>query len=137
MGLSTPLSPTLVHLFSRHIQVNRSEFQRLGICSFNLSLYCGTEHCIEMIRQQLMCTADVGMITYEWVRYFLWFNLGSVAHSHNPIFRGINEPYPDFNTKHQCRNFEKILAWADANALHVRRDHVLRFGNEVDLVDRP
>jgi len=76
------------------------------------------EHCIEMIRQQLMCTADVGMITYEWVRDF-------------------SEPYPDFNTKHQCRNFEKILAWANENALHVPRDHVLRFEDEVDLADRP
>ena len=64
-------------------------------------------------------------------------NLGSVAHSHNPIIRGFKEPYPDFNTKHQCRNFEKILSWANENALHVPRDNVFRFEDEVDLVDRP
>ena len=76
MGLSIPLSPRLVHLFSRPIQV--SEFQWSG--SFFHSIYCyicGTEHCVEMIRQQLMCTADVGIITYEWVRYiyYLWFKI--------------------------------------------------------------
>ena len=53
------------------------------------------------------------------------------------FFRGFGEPYPDVNTKHQCRNFEKILTWADENALHVPRDHVLRFGDEVDLAGRP
>ena len=66
-------------------------------------------------------------------------NLSFVAHSHNLnfFFRGYSEPYPDFNTKHQCRNFEKILAWANTTALHIPRDHVLRFEDEVDLVDRP
>ncbi|KAJ7092102.1 hypothetical protein C8R43DRAFT_908184, partial [Mycena crocata] len=37
-----------------------------------------TDHCIEMLRQNSMCTADVGMITYEWVKN--WSN-----------------PYPDFS----------------------------------------
>ena len=26
------------------------------------------EHCVDNLRQVLMCSADVGMITYEWVR---------------------------------------------------------------------
>ena len=25
-------------------------------------------HCVDNLRQVLMCSADVGMITYEWVR---------------------------------------------------------------------
>ncbi|KDR67289.1 hypothetical protein GALMADRAFT_34048, partial [Galerina marginata CBS 339.88] len=50
------------------------------------------EHCIENLRQSLMCTANNGMITYEWVR-------------------GFSSHYPDFNTRHRCRNFQKIIAW--------------------------
>ncbi|PPQ65051.1 hypothetical protein CVT26_015747 [Gymnopilus dilepis] len=63
------------------------------------------DHCVEILRQHLMCTADVGMITYEWVT-------------------GFSEPYPDFNVKHQCRNFEKILDWGYRHAIHLPRDHV-------------
>ncbi|KAE9401368.1 hypothetical protein BT96DRAFT_773808, partial [Gymnopus androsaceus JB14] len=51
------------------------------------------DHCVEILRQELMCIADVGVITYEWVD-------------------GWELPYPDFNTVHQCRNFEKVLDWA-------------------------
>ena len=46
-------------------------------------------------------------------------------------------PYPDFNTLHQCRNFEKVLEWGNRNAIHIPRDHVSRFGNEVDLPEGP
>jgi len=73
------------------------------------------DHCIEIIRQSLMCSADVGIVTYEWVR-------------------GFKVPYPNFNTKHQCRNFDKILAWAYENSFHIPHS---RFGNVVDLVDAP
>ncbi|KAF8813235.1 hypothetical protein BYT27DRAFT_7335163 [Phlegmacium glaucopus] len=76
------------------------------------------DHCVEIIRQNLMCSADVGMITYEWVR-------------------GFSVPYPDFNTRHQCRNLEKILAWGNQNAVHIPRSHVSRFGHEVDLSKAP
>lgn len=49
-------------------------------------------HCIEMLRQFVMCHADVGMITHRWVKDY-------------------PRPYPDFNTWHQCRNFEDVLQW--------------------------
>ncbi|KAG1883827.1 hypothetical protein F4604DRAFT_1516758, partial [Suillus subluteus] len=57
------------------------------------------DHCIEMIRQNIMCNADVKMITWDWVQ-------------------GLDTPYPNFNTRHQCRNFEKILDWA-VHAVHI------------------
>ncbi|KAG2028572.1 hypothetical protein BDR03DRAFT_822552, partial [Suillus americanus] len=50
-------------------------------------------HCIEMIRLNIICDADVTMITWDWVQ-------------------GRDIPYPpNFNTRHQCRNYEKILDW--------------------------
>lgn len=51
--------------------------------------------------------------------------------------RGFSVPYPDFNTKHQCRNFEKILKWGMDNAVHIPRNHVHRFGDVIDLVNPP
>ncbi|KAE9367279.1 hypothetical protein N431DRAFT_320380, partial [Stipitochalara longipes BDJ] len=54
------------------------------------------DHCIEIIRQVLMCNADLGLITFHWVK-------------DNPT------PYPDFNTWHTCRDPEAILALAKEN----------------------
>ncbi|KAL8832369.1 MAG: hypothetical protein Q9170_004905 [Blastenia crenularia] len=49
-------------------------------------------HCVEMLRQFVMCHADVGVVTYKWVA-------------------GRSRPYPDFNTWHQCRDFQEVLQW--------------------------
>ncbi|KAF9819584.1 hypothetical protein IEO21_02048 [Rhodonia placenta] len=55
------------------------------------------DHCIEMLRQQIMCAGDVGLITFDWVE-------------------GHSAPYPDFNVWHQCRDFGKIQAWHEERA---------------------
>ncbi|KAI4179243.1 MAG: hypothetical protein LQ346_007234 [Caloplaca aetnensis] len=55
-------------------------------------------HCIEMLRQFVMCHADVGLITHHFVKDY-------------------PQPYPDFNTWHQCRNFESVLQWAKEKQL--------------------
>ncbi|KAL8667705.1 MAG: hypothetical protein Q9202_000560 [Teloschistes flavicans] len=55
-------------------------------------------HCIEMLRQFVMCHADVGIITHRWVQ-------------------GHPRPYPDFNTWHMCRDFEGVLAWTKERAV--------------------
>ncbi|KAF4635222.1 hypothetical protein G7Y89_g2866 [Cudoniella acicularis] len=50
------------------------------------------DHCVEMLRQFVMCHADVGLVTAHWIEQ-----------------RG--RPWPDFNTKQTCRNFEGIWQW--------------------------
>ena len=50
------------------------------------------DHCIEMLRQSIMCQSDLGVLTYNWVEVQ-------------------DFPWPNFNTQHQCRNFEKVLEW--------------------------
>ncbi|KAF9477270.1 hypothetical protein BDN70DRAFT_810980 [Pholiota conissans] len=77
------------------------------------------EHCLEILRQALMCSADTGMITFEWVR-------------------GFSGAYPDFNTKHQCRNFEKLIAWQNANGIQdIPESRIVRQEGEIDLVNPP
>ncbi len=51
-----------------------------------------------MLRQFVMCHADVGLITHRFVKDY-------------------PQPYPDFNTWHQCRNFESVLQWAKEKQL--------------------
>ncbi|KLJ06371.1 hypothetical protein EMPG_10200 [Blastomyces silverae] len=50
-------------------------------------------HCVDILRQQIMCTADVGVFGQWWVE-------------------GVG-PFVDFNTVHKCRNFEEIRKWAE------------------------
>ncbi|KAF8868254.1 hypothetical protein CPB84DRAFT_1740886 [Gymnopilus junonius] len=77
------------------------------------------EHCIDNLRQVLMCTADANMITFEWVR-------------------GFSTAYPDFNTRHQCRNFEKLIDWQNSNGIHgIAGSHIIRLEGQVDLVHPP
>ncbi|KAG8404946.1 hypothetical protein J3459_022397 [Metarhizium acridum] len=56
------------------------------------------DHCIEMLRINLMCTADITPITAKQVS---WKN---------------GDPAPDFSTLHTCRNFSKILKYVEDHA---------------------
>jgi len=51
-------------------------------------------HCIEILRINVMCEADVTVMTYNWVE-------------NRP------EPMPYFDTVHTCRKWERISEWMD------------------------
>ncbi|PLB49953.1 hypothetical protein P170DRAFT_435237 [Aspergillus steynii IBT 23096] len=57
--------------------------------TFNIHL----DHCIEMIRINLLCQADGGVIPFRWVENY-------------------RRPLPDFSTKHKCRDWQAVLQWA-------------------------
>jgi len=52
-------------------------------------------HCLDILRQQLMCTVDIGVLGQVW-----WDKEQPKA-------------YPDFNTRHKCRDFEAVRQWAE------------------------
>lgn len=58
-----------------------------------------TAHCLDILRQQLMCTIDVGVFGQVW------------------LYPDAPEPFVDFNTQHRCRNFEQIREWAEKHQL--------------------
>lgn len=60
------------------------------------------DHCVEILRRVITCYGDTNLITYHWVK-------------DNPV------PYPDFNTWHQCRDPEAILAWSKAREAPIDR----------------
>lgn len=53
------------------------------------------DHCIDYLRQAIMCHGDVTPITFEYLPEIK----GLIAHH---------------STEHQCRNFESIYNWAAA-----------------------
>ena len=77
----------------RHV----SRFPLLALCITQILI--STAHCLDILRQQLMCSVDVGVLGQVWV------------HPDHP------EPFVDFNTEHKCRNFDEIRAWAQQNQL--------------------
>ncbi|KAK4955625.1 hypothetical protein LTR10_006564 [Elasticomyces elasticus] len=50
-------------------------------------------HCVDILRQQLMCTADFNVFGQVWVT-------------------DIDAAFPDFMTKHKCKDFDAIRQWA-------------------------
>ncbi|KAJ5959318.1 uncharacterized protein N7479_006468 [Penicillium vulpinum] len=50
------------------------------------------QHCVEILRQNIMCNADVGIIPHEWV-------------SQTP------DPFANFNTWHKCRDLKSVENW--------------------------
>ncbi|KAI9735458.1 MAG: hypothetical protein M1818_006464 [Claussenomyces sp. TS43310] len=55
-------------------------------------------HCIDLLRLQLQCTADVGLVGLMWVNA-----------SGTPV------EFAQFTGEHKCRDFDAVRAWAVAN----------------------
>lgn len=64
------------------------------------------EHCVDIIRQRLMCSADPGLVTFRWIE-------------------GQAGPEPDFNTQHRCSNFDTLLKWNSQNKANVPVDEIM------------
>ncbi|KAK0629863.1 hypothetical protein B0T17DRAFT_201389 [Bombardia bombarda] len=60
------------------------------------------DHCIEAIRENLMCQGDVGVFTFK-----LFPELAD---------QGIEGEWPDFSINHMCRNFDSIKKWNNDHA---------------------
>jgi len=56
------------------------------------------KHCIEQLRQNIMCNADTGIITHHWVK-------------DDP------DPFANFNTWHKCRDISSVEKWIHDNAI--------------------
>lgn len=50
------------------------------------------QHCVEMLRQTLMCHGDISLLTYNWVE-------------------GRSMPHPNFNTVHTCKKWDTLIQW--------------------------
>jgi hypothetical protein len=64
------------------------------------------EHCVDIIRQRLMCSADPGLVTSRWVE------------GEDKLTK------PDVNTMHYCRNMDSLLDWNKKNAASVEVEKI-------------
>ncbi|KAG8156492.1 hypothetical protein KVR01_013596 [Diaporthe batatas] len=85
-----------------------------GTLSFKT--WAHVDHCIDSVRQQLMCQADIAAFTFDW--------------------RAEKILEPMIDTIHVCRNFTKIQEWAEnhyvnlTNAmkkLHVEQGEIVNY----------
>jgi hypothetical protein len=67
-------------------------------------------HCIDAIRQSIMCASDVTAYTWQWTE-----ELGYVNHVKNA---------------HTCRNFDAIREWATVNTERIYFDGDVRVMND-------
>ncbi|KAF2841968.1 hypothetical protein M501DRAFT_905644, partial [Patellaria atrata CBS 101060] len=52
------------------------------------------ENCVDVIRNRLMCTADSQLVTFRWIEK-------------------VSGPYPFFDTKRVCHDYEALLEWTE------------------------
>lgn len=71
-------------------------------------------HCLDIIRQQLMCNVDIGVLGQVWFQ---------------PSMAEYPEAYVDFNTKHVCRDFDAVRKWA--------LEHQIPEGTPDDFLEPP
>ncbi|KAJ8121333.1 hypothetical protein ONZ43_g2184 [Nemania bipapillata] len=75
-------------------------------------------HCMSLLLQNLMCDADVEIITHEWNEEQPW-------------------PFPDFGPVKQCRDFDALLEWAESNKLPHARSRYMKHRPPVGWVRTP
>lgn len=76
-------------------------------------------HCLDIVRQQLMCQPDTGMLGQVW-----WDKEEPKA-------------FVDFNTRHQCKDFEGIRRWAEERQIEevVPGDFLMRPRSREGVLD--
>jgi hypothetical protein len=75
-------------------------------------------HCIYMLLQNLMCTVDLNVITYNWI-----------GKQHLP--------FQDFGLQKKCRDFEAILAWQREYEIDGKLYSTIRRPENVEPLQRP
>ena len=84
------MSMLLIETFT---SVRRSYPAQAVSREFERSLTACKDHCVDDIRQALMCHADTSAVTFDW----------------KPQYR---RPWPNFSVDHTCVNWEALDDWA-------------------------
>lgn len=71
------------------------------------------DHCIDQLRQSLMCSSDVSTVFLQW---------SPEEQKHVAMT----------STTHTCRNFEKIQDWASNHGAKVKWDATMRVKDPLD-----
>ncbi|KAK3679963.1 hypothetical protein LTR78_000340 [Recurvomyces mirabilis] len=95
---------------NQNIRVTKEELEKANKTSVELAdgsgWYGVPDHCIDQLRQEVTCKADVTLIGFEWVP-------------------NNTDPSPVFQGWHECKNFEAIDAWAKGRRFDIFEDELL------------
>ncbi|OAQ69844.1 hypothetical protein VFPPC_02419 [Pochonia chlamydosporia 170] len=86
-----------LNLLRKSLYFNYDHYKQLGKHEFineEIILRPHITHCLDAIRQVLICNVDTAVLGQVW------------ADSEKPF------PFPDFNTNHKCKNYDDIKDWA-------------------------
>lgn len=74
------------------------------------------EHCVDYIRQSLMCNFDTGILPYNWV----------LDH---------DNPTPNANTMHRCVNWDALQGWLESRAVAIPEGFVWKQPADAQSLD--
>jgi len=98
-----------LNLLRKSLSWNFEYYQKQGLGPFSNDaniLKHHVTHCLDILRQQLMCTVDNGVLGQVW---------------YQPPDKPL-QAFVDFNTVHTCRNFDAIRNWAEKHQLPAAED---------------
>ncbi|KAI8946933.1 hypothetical protein F4801DRAFT_31548 [Xylaria longipes] len=75
--------------------------EKSAVFSTPFKLRTHLDHCIEMLRQLIVCSADLHIIGYHWVEH-------------------VDYPWPDFSINRQCRNWDHVMDWIQQRKVMTR-----------------
>ena len=125
--LLTNCFPRQQNLLRKSLQYNYAYYAALGQGAFSNAepiVKVHVTHCLDILRQQLMCSVDTGVLGQVWVANPVGgsphHGKRSVDAKHDDEHAGGDDmkmstgvmAFVDFNTKHQCKNFDAIREWA-------------------------
>jgi hypothetical protein len=91
--------------------------QRMMLNIDDIYIKIHINHCINYLRQILMCNTDTGLVFTYWID-------------------GHEEPHADFNSLRVCRNFTQARDWAQLNGMSFLGP-ISRRPGQVDLLRYP
>ncbi|KAK4171324.1 hypothetical protein QBC36DRAFT_199588 [Triangularia setosa] len=98
-----------LNLVRKSLYFNYNYYKAIGDDAFDLEenifkilrrIVCLLAHCLDIVRQVLMCNVDNGVLGQVWTHQ---------SNTKQP------QAFPDFNTRHKCKNYEAVRVWAEAH----------------------
>lgn len=89
-----------LNLLRKGLWYNYDYYRELGEHAFKNEepiLHLHVSHCLDTLRQVLMCNVDTGVLGQVWY-----------GHAEG------TQAFPDFQSRHKCKNFDEIRDWAVA-----------------------
>ncbi|KAJ9158178.1 Tat pathway signal sequence [Coniochaeta hoffmannii] len=115
-----------LNLLRKSLYFNYPRYKAMGAHAFKNEddiLQLHVTHCLDTLRQVLMCNVDTGVLGQ------VWFN------------KDEPQAFPDFKTKHKCKDFDAIREWGEIHQAPPNEglppDYIMRPAPEDVLVETP